>query len=104
MDAYNIRKIYLQHIALFLPIAEPIIPILHFISIIHYSSSSSSLSIFTGSSSKGEIFVISLLSIPYLHNTSLNSFLVLYEENNLSFLSLHSLAKTAIFDAGPPFM
>src|SRR4051794_32806214 len=92
MDAYNIGEIYSQRTASFLPVAEPIIPILRFISVIHCSSSSSSSSISTGSGSKGGIFVISLLSIPYLHNTSPNSFLVLYEENERNFLSLHSLA------------
>src|ERR1051325_3019406 len=85
MDAYNIGEIYSQRTASLLPVAEPIIPILRFISVIHCSSSSSSSSISTGSGSKGGIFVISLLSIPYLRNTSLNSFLVLYEENDLNF-------------------
>ncbi len=104
MDAYNIGKIYSQCTASFLPIAKPIIPILHFISVIHYFSSLSSSSISTGSSSKGGIFVISLLSISYLRNTSLNSFLVLYEKNDLNFLSLHSLANFARVIAGPFFM
>src|SRR3954471_8869824 len=102
MDVYNIGEIYSQCTPSFLPVAEPIIPILHFISVIHCSSSSSSSSISTGSGSKGGIFVISLLSIPYLRNTSLNSFLVLYEENDLNFLSLHSLANFTSLLAGPP--
>src|SRR6266496_6816517 len=101
MDAYNIGKIYSQCTASFLLVAEPIILILHFISVIHCSNFSSSSSISIGFGSKGGIFIISLLSIPYLRNTSLNSFLVLYEGNDLNFLSLHSLAKSAILDAGP---
>src|SRR5436305_9477543 len=104
IDAYNITEIYSQRTASLLLVVEPMRCILRFISVIHCSNSSSSSSIFTGSGTKGGIFLISLVSIPYLRNTSLNSFLVLYEENDLNFLSLHSLAKTVIFDAGPPFM
>src|SRR5215212_8140199 len=103
MNAYHIGEIYSQRTASLLPVAEPIIPILRFISVIHCSSSSSSSSIFTGSGSKGGIFFISLLSMPYLRSTSLNSFLVLYEENDLNFLSLHSLANFTSLVAGPTF-
>jgi hypothetical protein len=46
--------------------------------------------------------VISPLMIPYFSSTSPNSFLVLYEENDLSFFSLHSLANFASVFAGPP--
>ena len=66
-------------------VAKPIIPILGFISIIRFFSSLSLSSIFTDFSLKGGIFFILLLLILYLCNTSLKSFLVLYEENDLSF-------------------
>src|SRR5437764_14916611 len=87
----SIASIYEQRTASLLLFAEPIMPIFRLISVIQYWKCLSASSIFTGSGTNGGIFFISLLSMPYLRSTSLNSFLVLYEENDLNFLSLHSL-------------
>src|SRR6059058_27316 len=100
MDAYNITEIYSQRTASLLLVVEPMRSILRFISVIHCSNSSSSSSIFTGSGTKGGIFLISLVSIPYLRNTSLKSFLVLYEEHAFNFFSLQSLANFTSLLAG----
>src|SRR3954467_9914720 len=98
----SIALIYKQRTASLLLFAEPIMPIFRLISVIQYWKCLSASSIFTDSGSKGKIFFISLLSISYLRKTSFRSFLVLYEEDDLSLFSLHSLAKSASLVAGPP--